>query len=54
LDKTPLPCLPISVGTWKLRYEFFAVDFPVLQIVIELTIPTDWKSTAQVISQEMV
>jgi hypothetical protein len=52
LDVVPLPCLPMSVGTWKLWYEFLAIDFPVLQVLIELTIRADWSFSARIIAQE--
>jgi hypothetical protein len=41
LDVDQAQRLPITSGTWQLRYEFFAIDFPVLSVLIELTI-TDW------------
>ena len=54
LDVFGAPHLPISPGVWMLRYEFFAIDFPVLSVLIELTL-TDWaKPTARILSQDVV
>lgn len=36
LDVFPTPALSISYGTWTLHYQFFAIDFPVLTVDIEL------------------
>jgi hypothetical protein len=38
LDVRPLSSLPITQGTWLLKFEFFAIDFPLLSVAIELTI----------------
>jgi hypothetical protein len=44
--------LPITPGPWQLRYEFFAIDFPVLSVLIELTF-ADWNElSAKVLAQE--
>jgi hypothetical protein len=37
LDVIPPRHLPLSYGRWTLRYQFFAIDFPVLTVDIELT-----------------
>lgn len=38
LDVTPLRDLPITAGIWLLRYQFYAIDFPVLTVDIELSL----------------
>ncbi len=37
--------LPITLGVWTLRYEFYAIDFPLVLVSIELAIP-DWNNPA--------
>jgi hypothetical protein len=52
LDVVAPPRLPITLGVWHLRYDFFAIDFPVLSVLVELTI-TDWNQpSAKLLSQE--
>ena len=41
LDVRPLPSLPIAQGMWLLKFEFFAIDFPLLTVIVELTIEAD-------------
>jgi len=51
LDAIAPPRLPITLGVWHLRYEFFAIDFPVLSVLVELTI-ADWnRPSAQLLAQ---
>ena len=38
LDVRPLASLPITQGEWLLKSEFFAIDFPLLSVAIELKI----------------
>lgn len=46
--------LPIAAGTWRLRYEFFAIDFPVLSVLLELTF-TGWDDVdAKIVSQDAI
>lgn len=53
LDLVGAPRLPITTGVWKLRYEFFAIDFPVLSLLIELTV-VDWSNpSARILAQEI-
>src|SRR5438128_1204729 len=33
----PVKPLPINAGLWNLEYEFFAIGFPVLVVLLELT-----------------
>jgi hypothetical protein len=46
LDVVGAPRLPISRGVWKFRYEFFAIDFPVLSVWVELTVKRTGTSPA--------
>jgi hypothetical protein len=53
-DVAAPPALPITLGVWHLRYEFFAIDFPVLSVLVELTI-TDWdQPSARLLAQEEI
>lgn len=52
LDLTPTPWLQITNGTWELTYEFLAIGFPVLRVVIELRWPKKGQSAARVVAQE--
>lgn len=38
LDVDSAPHLPITALVWNIRYEFFAIDFPVLSVWIEITL----------------
>lgn len=49
LDYAPLPKLPISPGEWTLRYEIFAIDFPILNVVVGLGVPDGQPPTARVV-----
>ncbi len=52
LDLYSAQHLPMQVGAWKFRYEFFAIDFPLLSVLLEVTF-TDWESvSAKVLTQE--
>jgi hypothetical protein len=45
--------LAITPGDWRLRYEFFAIDFPILSILVELALP-DWNTpSAGLLAQEL-
>jgi hypothetical protein len=45
--------LPITLGNWLLRYEFYAIGFPLFSVSIELSV-TDWNMPrASIISQEV-
>jgi len=54
LDVDAPPRLPITPGVWRLRYEFFAIDFPVLSVLVELTVLADNEPSAKLISQEVI
>jgi hypothetical protein len=54
LDVVGAPHLPIASGVWMLRYEFFAIDFPVLSVLIELTLRHGAKPTARILTQEVI
>jgi hypothetical protein len=53
LDVAPLPKLPFTCGKWILRFEIFAIGFPVLTVLIELDLPDGksgglcWRATRQ-------
>jgi hypothetical protein len=54
LDSDVVPRLPITPGVWKLHYEFFAIDFPVLSVWVELTL-TDWNEPgARILTQDVI
>jgi hypothetical protein len=53
LDVAAPPRLPITLGVWHLRYEFFAIDFPLLSVLVELTL-TNWNQpSAKLVVQEV-
>jgi hypothetical protein len=53
LDVVGAGRLPIDTGTWTLRYEFYAIGFPLLSVSIELRL-TDWNQpAATIVSQEV-
>ena len=52
LDVVDEPRLNIASGVWTLQYTVFAVEFPVLSVVIELDV-TNWnKPCARILRQE--
>jgi hypothetical protein len=54
LDVVSPPRLPIALGIWQLRYEFFAIDFPILSVWIELNV-TDWNNpSAKILKQDVI
>lgn len=54
MDVVGAPRLQITPGTWNLNYTFYAIDFPVLSVMVELAF-TDWNEpSARVLSQETV
>lgn len=54
LDVVGAGRLPITKAVWTLRYEFYAIDFPVLSVRIELD-STNWaEPVAKIASQETV
>jgi len=52
LDVAAAPRLPISPGRWQLRFEFFAIDFPVLSVLLELTFSSWNDPSVQLLAQE--
>jgi hypothetical protein len=52
LDLVPTPSLPITNGTWELEYQFCAIDFPLLTVVIEIVWPQSGQFSARVLKQE--
>jgi hypothetical protein len=46
--------LPITPGAWTLRYEFFAINFPVLSVSIELTLRDGREPSARIVTQEVI
>ena len=52
LDLTPTPSLRITSGIWELTYEFHAIDFPILRVVVELQWPKKGRSWVKVLSQD--
>jgi hypothetical protein len=53
LDVVGPPHLPITSGVWILRYEFFAIDFPILSVLIELTLLDGAEPTARILTQDV-
>jgi hypothetical protein len=52
LDRAGAQRLPITPGTWRFRYEFFAIDFPLLSVLLEVAF-TDWEDlTTRILTQE--
>lgn len=52
LDVVRAPRLPITSGRWQLQYEFFAIGFPVLSLLIELNV-SDWNNpSTRILAQE--
>lgn len=52
LDVVGAGRLPLGEGSWELRYEFYAIGFPLLTLSVELDI-TNWDMPkASVLSQE--
>ena len=44
--------LPMNAGVWMLRYEFYAIGFPLLSVLVRLNV-TDWEQpAAKLVSQE--
>ncbi len=54
LDVVGAQRLPITPGVWKLRYEFFAIDFPVLSVWVELTVTDLNELGAKILGQEVI
>lgn len=54
LDSDVVPRLPIRPGAWKLHYEFFAIDFPVLSVWVELTLPNWYEPSDRVLALEVI
>jgi hypothetical protein len=51
LDVYPVPDLPITSGVWILRFEFFAIDFPVLTVDVELDFTLNDSPQARILEQ---
>lgn len=54
LDRVGPQSLPITPGTWVLRYEFFAIDFPVLSVLVELILRDHSEPRASVMRQDVI
>jgi len=51
LDVLPRPPLAISIGEWILHYQFYAIDFPILQVEILLRLTDSGAIGVEVVSQ---
>ncbi len=51
LDVDPIPPLPITPGAWTLQYEFFAIGFPILTVLVEFHFPNTGDPTAHITSE---
>jgi hypothetical protein len=45
--------LPITPGAWLFRYEFYAIGFPLLSVLIELTVTYLTEPAATIVAQEI-
>jgi hypothetical protein len=54
LDLVPTPWLPMSYGEYVLKYEFYAIDFPLLSVKVRLSWPESGPPSASILSQECV
>lgn len=54
LDVVGAPRLPITQGVWKLHYEFFAIDFPILSVWVDLTLTDRYEPSAKILTQELL
>jgi hypothetical protein len=50
----PWTPLRMANGVWTLRFEILALDFPLLSLTIELTLPDHGEPTARLLSQEVI
>ncbi len=53
LDVRPIQALPINRGKWEIEYEFYAIGFPLLTVIIELTWPENSPPSARVLAQHI-
>lgn len=53
LDVFPMRELPITCGVWMLRYQFFAVHFPILTVTIELSLVQGHAPSARILEQNL-
>jgi hypothetical protein len=51
LDLLPKPCVPITSGVWELEYEFYAIGFPVLRVMVEVTWSPNGQLAAKILRQ---
>jgi len=54
LDLIPKPALEITRGVWKLEYQFHAIGFPLIIVMVRLEWPRDGLPSAKVVSQEVM
>ena len=52
LDVASPPQLPIYPGVWHLHYDFFAIDFPLLSVAVEVDLCDRHGPKAKIIAQE--
>ena len=52
LDLLPKPNLPIAPGVWEFEYEFYAIGFPVLRVLLKMKWTHDGQPTASILRQE--
>jgi len=51
LDVSPLPDLGIAKGAWILQYQFFAIEFPILTVTVELSRGEHLDADARILEQ---
>jgi hypothetical protein len=54
LDSVDGHSLEITPGVWELRYEFFAINFPVLSVSIELTLTDEYEPSVKILDQKII
>jgi hypothetical protein len=52
LDLLPKPCIPITCGVWELECEFYAIGFPVLTVVVEVSWSDNGRLAAKILRQD--
>lgn len=50
LDVTPKPALPIVDGNWRLRYEVYAIGFPLLSVLVRLRLGSGRQPQAEIVN----
>jgi hypothetical protein len=54
LDSVEGHSLDITPGDWEIRYEFVALNFPVLSVSIKLTLSDDYVPAVSLLDQHVI